>query len=82
QLLQFADREPLMPDDITWYGSMAHLPLPPGDAKQLQRALWDQHRIEIPVIAWGGERWIRVSCHLYNTREEIDRLVSILPALL
>ena len=57
---------------------MAHVPLPPGDADRLQRALWDQHRIEVPVIAHLGQRAIRVSCHLYNDREQIDYLVDCL----
>jgi isopenicillin-N epimerase len=82
QLLQFAPREPLVPDDRQWYGSMAHLPLPPGDARSLQRALWEQHHIEVPVIEWDGERWIRVSCHLYNTSDDVDRLVTALAKLL
>lgn len=69
----------LMPDDIAWYGSMAHVQLPPGDAKSLQRTLWEQHRIETPIIAWGGQRWLRVSCHLYNTKGEIDQLLAVLP---
>ncbi len=89
-LAQYARRElqalfnlpPLMPDDIAWYGCMAHVQLPPGDAKSLQRALWDEHRIETPIIAWDNSRWIRVSCHLYNTKSEIDRLVAAVAELL
>jgi isopenicillin-N epimerase len=70
--------EPLVPDSDEWYGSMAHVPLPPGDAKPLQEALWRKHGIEVPIVDWNGGRYVRVSCHLYNTREEIDRLVAAL----
>ena len=55
---------------------MAHVPLPPGDAAALQRQLWADDGIEVPIISWNDRRWIRVSCHLYNTRQEIDRLVE------
>lgn len=82
--------EPFQPDDPAWYGSMSALPLPQGAAEPpkggqrdpLQDALWQQYRIEAPVVHWHGGRYIRVSCHLYNTREEIDRLVAALESLL
>jgi isopenicillin-N epimerase len=73
---------PIVPDDPQWYGSMAHVPLPPGDAKTLQRALWQEHRIEVPIVAWNGGRYVRVSCHLYNTRAQVDLLVHALRKLL
>jgi isopenicillin-N epimerase len=82
QLLRFASHEPLVPDDPEWYGCMAHVPLPPGEARPLQKALWERHGIEVPIIDWGGARWIRVSCHLYNTEQEIAKLVTALGALL
>lgn len=60
---------------------MAHAPLPPGDARSLQLSMWRDHGIEAPVVEFAGRRWIRVSCHLYTQREEIDRLVDVLPTL-
>lgn len=78
--------EPFQPNDSAWYGSMITLPIsaqgiePPKPPRcdPLQDALWDRHRIEVPIVHWHGGRYIRVSCHLYNTREEIERLVSAL----
>lgn len=82
RLVELTGLEPIVPDDSAWYGSMAHVPLPPGDAKALQRTLWEQHHIEVPIVAWKDRRFIRVSCHLYNTREEVDRLIAALRQLL
>jgi isopenicillin-N epimerase len=65
-----------------WHVAMAHVPLPLGDAYSLQQALWNKHRIEVPIVEWNGRRWIRVSCHLYNTREQIDLLVDALAELI
>lgn len=76
RLCELTAQTPLVPDSPDWYGSMAHVPLPPGDARELQRQLWTEYGIEVPIIAWNERRWIRVSCHLYNTRQEIDRLVD------
>ena len=83
--------EPLVPDSPEWYGPMIALPLPAalsetksgaGRTHSLQVALWERDQIEIPVTQWRGRRFLRVSCHLYNNREEIDRLTEALRRLL
>lgn len=81
-LVELTRLEPIIPDDPAWYGSMAHVPLSPGDRRKLQDALWHEHGIETPIVEWNGRRFIRVSCHLYNTHEQIDRLVRALHGLL
>jgi isopenicillin-N epimerase len=63
-----------VPDDPTWYGSMIGFPLAPGDSRALQQRLRAEFGIETPVIDWNGRRFIRVSCHLYTTTEQIDHL--------
>ena len=73
---------PTVPDDAKWYGSMASVQLPDGDSVSLQRALWEQHRIEVPIIMHNQQRSVRVSCHLYNTLAQIEQLVSVLADLL
>jgi len=82
--------EPLVPDDPLWYGSMIAVPLPLQDAEPpasgrrdpLQDALWEQARIEVPVVWWQRQRLIRVSCHLYTQRAEIELLAETLARLL
>jgi isopenicillin-N epimerase len=82
RLMELTQREPIVPDDPAWYGSMAHVPLPPGDKYGLQEQLWRGSGIEVPIVEFGGGRYIRVSCHLYNVPEHIDRLVEALSKLL
>jgi isopenicillin-N epimerase len=81
-LAELTGRESPVPDDPAWYGSMALAPLPPGEAAELQHRLQAEHGIEVPVIDWNSQRFIRVSCHLYNSRDDIDRLVAALRRLL
>lgn len=69
-----------VPDDIAWYGSMIDLPLPPGDGPALMRALHERHGIEVPIVVWNDRRYVRPSFHLYNTLEDLDRLVDALGA--
>jgi isopenicillin-N epimerase len=71
-----------IPDSPDWYGSMIAIPLPPGSSKKarrnaihpLQQALWDLYKIESLVTECHGHRYLRVSCHLYNTAADIDAL--------
>jgi isopenicillin-N epimerase len=73
---------PLATRFADWHVAMAHVPLPPGDARALQQALWQRHRIEVPIVDWSGGRYVRVSCHLYNTRDQVDTLVESLAKLI
>lgn len=63
-------------DSAAFYQTMAAVRLSPGDAAALQQRLWDAAQIEIPVVNLGGQRLLRVSCHLYTTAAEIDLLIS------
>jgi isopenicillin-N epimerase len=56
--------------------------LPPGlDAKELRRRLWEEFRIEAPVVERPDGLLLRVSTHFYNTEEEVDRLAAAVPRL-
>jgi len=72
-------------------GSLASVPLPDGkpgerpDAfavEPLQRALFERHRIEVPVSWWPAppRRLIRVSAQAYNERAEYRALAQALRA--
>lgn len=82
RLMEVAGAEPLTPDSREWYGSMVTLRLPqlppseawPGKPHPLQTFLWEQHRIEAPVFQWKQAVHLRVSCHLYNSAEDIELL--------
>jgi isopenicillin-N epimerase len=80
------DAQPLTPDDPAWYGSMATLRLPwlkersthPGNPNPVQQRLAEHEGLEIPIVEWAGHAHIRVSCHLYNTQNDLDRLIEAL----
>jgi isopenicillin-N epimerase len=57
------------------HGFLTAFRLPPKvAAPHLRRVLWEQFRVEAPVIERPNGLLIRVSTHFYNTEEEIDRL--------
>jgi isopenicillin-N epimerase len=63
-------------------GSMAAVRLPlhePATAEralELRRNLFDDHRIEVPVTAFAGALWARISAHAYNRPEDYARLAA------
>lgn len=77
---------PPCPDSML--GSMASVPLPPGDGSdagpgfgdRLQRRLLEEHRIEVPVFPWPSPpaRLLRISAQLYNERVQYERLALAL----
>jgi isopenicillin-N epimerase len=58
------------------------LPLPPCDTAVVKQRLYDEYRIEIPVTQWGEVPCLRVSVQGYNTRSDIERLISAVAELL
>jgi isopenicillin-N epimerase len=82
QISALTDLPPLTPDDEQWFAQMSALPLPPCDLDTLKRRLYDEYRIEIPVIRWNDRCFVRISIQGYNTRADVDNLVTTLLALL
>ena len=71
--------EPTSPLDGSMIGSMATVALPEvlrrfEKPELLAAMLYERHRIEVPVLDWGGRWWVRVSCQLYNMAEDYERL--------
>jgi isopenicillin-N epimerase len=56
------------------------------DPEALQRRLFDEHRIEVVVLAWEGRSLLRVSIGPYNEAADVEKLLdalagySVLPA--
>lgn len=70
-------------------GSLASLPLPDGDGgsvnelfpfDRLQDRLFNEYRIEVPVIAWpvAPKRLVRISAQLYNSQAQYVALSEAL----
>jgi len=72
-------------------GSLAALPIPAGffpaapprTRDPLQAALFERHRLELPVFTWAALscRILRVSAQVYNAAADYERLAQALGAL-
>jgi isopenicillin-N epimerase len=73
---------PLYPLDSNFYSQMGIAPLPPSDLTMLKSRLYDEHKIEVPLIQWQERQFIRISIQAYNTQADVDALVDALKFLL
>ena len=64
------------------FSQMFAAELPPCDLDALKTRLYDEHRVEVPMIRWGGRNFVRVSFQVYNDRTDADALLDALRILL
>lgn len=60
------------------FGQMVAVPLPDCDLAALKTRLYDEYRVEVPLIEWNDRKLIRVSFQAYNSAEDGIRLVEAL----
>lgn len=75
------DIAPISPMDGSMLGSMATIPLPAPlseltepQAAVVQQKLYNDHRIEAPLMRWGGRTCVRPCCQIYNVVDDYERL--------
>ena len=74
---------PETPNAPELHGAMLSFRLPAHvEAPVLLRRLWEEHRIEVPIVERPDGLLLRTSTHFYNTDAEVDRLAEALPDLL
>lgn len=70
---------PLHINPDSWFAQMAVASLPhQTDIFALKKRLYDEFRIEIPMIAWNEKKLIRLSVQGYNTKQDMNRLINAL----
>ena len=69
---------PIAPDSA--HGQMVPIPVRSTDPEKLRRALFDLHRIEVPVTTHGGLCLVRASVQGYNRSEDLAALEAALAA--
>jgi isopenicillin-N epimerase len=65
--------------DDAWFAQMISAVLSMGtDIVALKEFLYEERRIEVPLIEWNGKKLIRISIQGYNSREDVDTLMTAL----
>ncbi len=80
---QLTGLDSVYPDQPDSFAQMAVARLPLlKDPAIFQRQLWQQYRIEVPVIQWNDQHFVRISVQAYNTAADLESLVAALAVLL
>lgn len=77
----FTSLPPIQPDSPDWFGQMVTIALPPCDIETVKNRLYDDYCIEVPLIDWNGQPLMRVSYQGYNTRDDMEALLTALRAV-
>jgi selenocysteine lyase/cysteine desulfurase len=70
--------EPIAPEETVLQMASVRIP---GDGEALERRLWEDDRIEIPVMRPEHDL-LRISIAAYTTGEDVERLLDALPRAL
>ncbi len=68
-----------------WFAQLTAAPLPVDavpDLVAFKARLYEEYRIEVPLIAWKNMKLIRVSIQGYNSKRDVDHLLRALTGLL
>jgi len=75
--------KPATPANPALHGFLTAFHLPTKiEAAPLRRQLWQQHRIEVPIVERPTGLLLRVSTHFYNTETELDLLTAAVAEVL
>jgi isopenicillin-N epimerase len=72
--------EPIAPE--SWFSQLLSIRLPKMDLGLLHKRLWEEYHVEVPLVGWDGNNYVRVSFQAYNEQSDADALVNALATLL
>jgi isopenicillin-N epimerase len=62
---------------------MGIAPLPTNtDLVVLKTRLYDEFHVEVPLVDWNGQKFVRISVQGYNTQSDLDALCQGLSTML
>jgi isopenicillin-N epimerase len=82
QICELTRMNPLYPLDSDFYNQMGIAPLPRSDLVHLKSRLYEEYKIEVPLVEWQDRQFIRISIQGYNSPDDVVALMNALQALL
>jgi isopenicillin-N epimerase len=73
---------PISPLNSEWIGQMISIPIQTPDPEKLQRTLFLDYKIEVPIMRQGNDVYLRYSINAFNTIENLDALYLALTTLI
>jgi isopenicillin-N epimerase len=78
---ELAGTEPLLPLDDFFVRQLFSIPISTTDPEQLKARLYNEFKIEIPVMRHGNRVFLRYSIQAFNSQQDLDRLEEALRKL-
>lgn len=72
---------PISPLTSEWIGQMISIPIQTPDPEKLQRTLFLDYKIEVPIMRQGNDVYLRYSINVFNTVENLDALYNAVVAI-
>ncbi|MBH10571.1 MAG: aminotransferase [Candidatus Marinimicrobia bacterium] len=73
---------PSIYSSFDWINQMVSQPIPQNAPQDIKKRLWNKYKIEIPTFHWRGQKFIRVSCNVYNNAQQMEYLLNALRSLI
>ena len=73
--------EPLCPLSEEFLGQMCSIPIRTDNPFDLKETLYNDYKIEIPVMQRGNENYLRISYQVYNSIEDLEYLKETIKKL-
>jgi isopenicillin-N epimerase len=68
--------EPISPDSPEWFAQMIACPIPIDDPIAVKERLYNEFKIEVPLVERHDKHMIRVSYQGYNDHDDLERLME------
>ena len=72
---------PISPLTSEWIGQMISIPIKTAEPEILQRTLFTEYQIEVPIMRQGNDVYLRYSINGFNSQSDIDRLYQVIAEL-
>lgn len=74
--------QPISPLTSEWIGQMISIPVHTKDPETLQRKLFKEFNIEIPIMRQGNDIYMRYSINAFNTMQDLEALHNALSTII
>ena len=72
---------PISPLTSEWIGQMISIPIKTSEPELLQRTLFTEYQIEVPIMRQGSDVYLRYSINGFNSQSDMDRLYQVVAEL-
>lgn len=79
---ELAGSQPLCPLNDEFLGQLFSIPIKTSEPEKLQRHLFENYKIEIPVMRHGEKVYLRYSINAFNSQQDLDVLYKALKEIM